>query len=205
MTIGDGLVSQIPALIISIAAGMVVSKAGVEGSADKALTTQLAMNPVGLGMVSASSGVIALIPGMPIIPFAALALGAGALAYKRVQDAKKPQPIDPAALEAAAPAEAEEEPISASLAIDDVKIELDTNGPICTVAHDKQQGRGRAAHLLPYWFRPSQYWGHGGPLIQEFKISLNHNRDPLRQAMQSLLFRLTEDVSVSIPDNFLNL
>ena len=126
MTIGDGLVSQIPALIISIAAGMVVSKAGVEGSADKALMTQLGMNPAGLGMVSASAGVIALIPGMPIIPFAVLSLGAGALAYKRIQDAKKPKPIDPAALEAAnaAPAEAEEEPISASLAIDDVKIEL---------------------------------------------------------------------------------
>jgi flagellar biosynthesis protein FlhA len=124
MTIGDGLVSQIPALIISIAAGMVVSKAGVEGSADKALTTQLAMNPVGLGMVSASSGVIALIPGMPIFPFAAMSLAAGALAYKRIQDAKKPKPIDPAELEAAAPSEPEEEPISASLAIDDVKIEL---------------------------------------------------------------------------------
>ena len=125
MTIGDGLVSQIPALIISIAAGMVVSKAGVEGSADKALTTQLPMNTAGLGMVSASAGIIALIPGMPIIPFAALSLGAGALAYKRIQDAKKPKPIDPSLLEAAsAPAEAEEEPISASLAIDDVKIEL---------------------------------------------------------------------------------
>ncbi|ATC23873.1 flagellar biosynthesis protein FlhA [Caulobacter vibrioides] len=124
MTIGDGLVSQIPALIISIAAGMVVSKAGVEGSADKALTTQLAMNPVGLGMVSASSGIIALIPGMPIFPFAAMALAAGALAYKRVQDAKKPKALDPADLEAAAPSEPEEEPISASLAIDDVKIEL---------------------------------------------------------------------------------
>jgi flagellar biosynthesis protein FlhA len=125
MTIGDGLVSQIPALIISIAAGMVVSKAGVEGSADKALVTQLAMNPAGLGMVSASAGIIALIPGMPIIPFAILSLGAGALAYKRVQDAKKPKLIDPSLLaDAAAPAEAEEEPISASLAIDDVKIEL---------------------------------------------------------------------------------
>ncbi|NQE64575.1 flagellar biosynthesis protein FlhA [Caulobacter sp. RHG1] len=126
MTIGDGLVSQIPALIISIAAGMVVSKAGVEGSADKALMTQLGMNPAGLGMVSASSGIIALIPGMPILPFAALAIGAGALAYKRVQDAKKPKPIDLSDMDAAAgaPAEAEEEPISASLAIDDVKIEL---------------------------------------------------------------------------------
>ena len=125
MTIGDGLVSQIPALIISIAAGMVVSKAGVEGSANKALTTQLAMNPVALGMVSASAGVIALIPGMPIIPFAALAAGAGFLAYRRATKAKEPEPLSPAELEAAAAAaEPEEEPISASLAIDDVKIEL---------------------------------------------------------------------------------
>ena len=88
----------------------------------------------------------------------------------------------------------------------DVKIELGPNGPICTVAHDKQQGRGRASHLLPYWFRPSQYWGHGGPLIQEFKISLNHEvRDPLRHAVESLLIRLTGGYAVSIPDNFLNL
>ncbi|MFZ0268514.1 flagellar biosynthesis protein FlhA [Caulobacter sp.] len=125
MTIGDGLVSQIPALIISIAAGMVVSKAGVEGSANKALTTQLAMNPVALGMVSASAGVIALIPGMPIIPFAALAMGSGYLAYRRATKAKEPEPLSLADLEAAAAsAEPEEEPISASLAIDDVKIEL---------------------------------------------------------------------------------
>ncbi|WP_419254382.1 flagellar biosynthesis protein FlhA [Caulobacter sp. ErkDOM-YI] len=123
MTIGDGLVSQIPALIISIAAGMVVSKAGVEGSANAALTKQLSMNPVALGMVSASSGVMALIPGMPIIPFAALSLGAGFLAYRRSMTAKLPPPIDPALAEAVA-GEPEEEPISASLAIDDVKIEL---------------------------------------------------------------------------------
>src|SRR5579875_3828567 len=47
LTIGEGLVSQVPALIISIAAGFLVSKAGVEGSADKALATQLAANPIG--------------------------------------------------------------------------------------------------------------------------------------------------------------
>jgi flagellar biosynthesis protein FlhA len=83
MTIGDGLVSQIPALVISIAAGLLVSKSGVEGSADKALVAQLAMNPVSLGMVSAASGVLALVPGMPIAPFAALSLGAGVLAWRR--------------------------------------------------------------------------------------------------------------------------
>src|SRR5512143_46941 len=90
MTIGDGLVSQIPALIISIAAGLLVSKSGVEGSADKALVTQLAMNPVALGMVSAASGVIAIIPGMPIIPFAGLAIAAGALAWRRARKAAEP-------------------------------------------------------------------------------------------------------------------
>src|SRR6185312_1385374 len=127
MTIGDGLVTQVPALVISIAAGFLVSKAGVEGSADKALVNQLAMNPISLGMVSAASGVIAFVPGMPIIPFAAIAAGAGALAWKRGQEAKKaeeeakkPQPV------AAGPAAegVDEEPITSALAIDDVKIEL---------------------------------------------------------------------------------
>src|SRR6185369_10119568 len=94
MTIGDGLVSQIPALVISIAAGFLVSKSGVEGSADKALVTQLAMNPVSLGMVSATAGVIALVPGMPLIPFAAISMGAGALAWRRSQKALEPPPVE---------------------------------------------------------------------------------------------------------------
>ena len=121
MTIGDGLVSQVPALIISIAAGLLVSKAGVDGAADKALVTQLAMNPVGLGMVSATSGVLAFIPGMPIIPFLAVAVGAGLLAWHRSHPVPE---LAPALDLAAAPLEQEEEPISASLAIDDIKIEL---------------------------------------------------------------------------------
>ena len=120
MTIGDGLVSQIPALVISIAAGFLVSKSGVEGSADKALVAQLAMNPIALGMVSAAAGVIALVPGMPIIPFAAISLGAGTLAWRRSQNALA---AAPQVIEAKA-APAEEEPISTALAIDDIKIEL---------------------------------------------------------------------------------
>jgi len=127
MTIGDGLVTQVPALVISIAAGFLVSKAGVEGSADKALVNQLAMNPVSLGMVSAASGVIAFVPGMPIIPFAAIAAGAGALAWKRSQ-ATRQADNDAKALKttAAGPAAegSDEEPIASALAIDDVKIEL---------------------------------------------------------------------------------
>jgi flagellar biosynthesis protein FlhA len=123
MTIGDGLVSQIPALIISIAAGFLVSKAGVDGAADKALVTQLAMNPIALGMVSATAGVLALIPGMPIIPFAALAAGAGFLAWKRGRKAAEPPPVELVPMTSQAAAD-QEEPISQSLAIDEIKIEL---------------------------------------------------------------------------------
>jgi flagellar biosynthesis protein FlhA len=119
MTIGDGLVSQIPALIISIAAGLLVSKSGVEGSADKALVAQLAMNPVSLGMVSAAAGVIAFVPGMPILPFATISLAAGTLAWRRSKvEAELPK------VEIAADAAPEEEPISQTLAIDEIKIEL---------------------------------------------------------------------------------
>ena len=120
MSIGDGLVSQIPALIISIAAGFLVSKAGVEGSADKALVTHLATNPISLGMVAATAGVLAIIPGMPIIPFAALSIGSGMLAWRRSQQASAPPVVE---IEQTS-AEPEEEPISQTLAIDEIKIEL---------------------------------------------------------------------------------
>ena len=119
LTVGEGLVSQVPALIISIAAGFLVSKSGVEGSADKALVAQLAKNPVSLGMVSAASGVIALVPGMPLAPFAAISVGAGYLAWRAART--KPEPVAPAD---SGPVEQVEEPIASALAIDDVKIEL---------------------------------------------------------------------------------
>ena len=119
MTIGDGLVTQIPALIISIAAGFLVSKAGVEGSADKALVTQLAMNPAALSIVSAAAGVLALVPGMPILPFAAIAVASGMLAWRRAQKAQ-----EPALVEIVPVAEPVEEPIAQTLAIDEIKIEL---------------------------------------------------------------------------------
>ena len=122
MTIGDGLVSQIPALVISIAAGFLVSKAGVEEAADKALITQLATNPVSLGIVSAASGVIALVPGMPILPFAAISIGAGVLAWRRSQQSKS-RVAAAAEAEPGAPTDVEE-PITSALTIDDIKIEL---------------------------------------------------------------------------------
>jgi flagellar biosynthesis protein FlhA len=88
LTVGDGLVTQIPALIVSIAAGLLVSKAGVSGTADKALATQLAGAPKSLGMAAAVMIAIALLPGMPILPFLSLALLAGWFAYKLNREQK---------------------------------------------------------------------------------------------------------------------
>jgi flagellar biosynthesis protein FlhA len=125
LTIGDGLVTQVPAIIVSIAAGFLVSKAGVEGTADKALVAQLATNPVSLGVVSAASGLIGLIPGMPLLPFAALAIGAGFMAWRLGRNRLKPQPSEAEiAAAAAGPREDVEEPIGTALTIDEVKIEL---------------------------------------------------------------------------------
>ena len=126
LTVGDGLVSQIPSLIVSTAAGLLVSKAGVLGSADKALVAQFTGYPKALGMSSAVIGVLAFLPGMPILPFVALAGGIGYLAFRST--GKKAAAVARAAAEAlsgkvgARPAD--EVPIADSLKIDELKLEL---------------------------------------------------------------------------------
>jgi flagellar biosynthesis protein FlhA len=81
LTVGDGLVTQVPALIVSTAAGLLVSKAGVSGAADKALVKQFSGYPQALGMSAGVMFVLALLPGIPTIPFLALAGGAAAMAW----------------------------------------------------------------------------------------------------------------------------
>ncbi|MFC4725192.1 flagellar biosynthesis protein FlhA [Glycocaulis abyssi] len=126
LTIGDGLVSQIPALIVSLAAGLLVSKAGVDGEADKAVFGQLAANPTGMAMVSAAAISIGLLPGMPLFPFAALAAAAGTTAF--IMNRRKIQTAEREATaiqtEAAEAQQQTEAPIEDSLHIDELKIEL---------------------------------------------------------------------------------
>jgi flagellar biosynthesis protein FlhA len=87
LTVGDGLVTQIPALIVSTAAGLLVTKAGIAGSADKAMLRQLSDYPKALGMSGAVMIIMALLPGIPMLPFMLLGGGAGALAF--VMDKKQ--------------------------------------------------------------------------------------------------------------------
>ena len=68
LTVGDGLVTQVPALIVSLAAGLLVSKAGVAGAADKALIAQFSGYPKALGMSAAVMPAMAVLPGIPVDP-----------------------------------------------------------------------------------------------------------------------------------------
>src|SRR5476651_694391 len=124
LTVGDGLVTQVPALIVSTAAGLLVAKAGVAGSADKALLKQLSGYPKALGMSGAVMLVMSLLPGIPMLPFLALGGGAGALAYIIDKRTRRDLATEARKADAAAKAETAEEPISTSLKIDDLKVEL---------------------------------------------------------------------------------
>jgi flagellar biosynthesis protein FlhA len=127
LTVGDGLVTQIPALIVSTAAGLLVSKAGVSGAADKALMKQLSGYPQAAAMSSGVMLVLAMLPGIPMIPFLLLGGGAAFLAFtarNRNRATALAEAKAAAAPAAAAASAAAEEPISAALKIDDLKVEL---------------------------------------------------------------------------------
>jgi flagellar biosynthesis protein FlhA len=81
VSIGDGLVSQIPALIVSVAAGLLVTRASSSSDMGSALTRQLAMHPRAIGILAGMMGLFAIVPGLPALPFLILGGGAGSLAY----------------------------------------------------------------------------------------------------------------------------
>jgi flagellar biosynthesis protein FlhA len=89
LSVGDGLVTQIPALIVSLAAGLLVTKGGTRGSADKAIFAQFGNYPRALNLSGAVMILLAIAPGLPLLPFAALAallLFGGALIPRRRQE-----------------------------------------------------------------------------------------------------------------------
>jgi len=89
LTIGDGLVSQIPSLIISMASGLLVTKAGTTGATDKLIFGQLGRYPQALMMTSIVTGLMAFLPGLPFIPFALISGIIGGTAYKIYTTRKK--------------------------------------------------------------------------------------------------------------------
>ncbi len=135
LTIGDGLVTQIPALIVSTAAGILVTKAGIDGSSEKAVLGQLSRMPAPMGITSTLLFGFAILPGIPFAPFAVLSAVTGFMAYsmhkqnalKITAEAKAGGgvPGTPGgAAGASAPGAAGDEKISESLMIDGLRLEL---------------------------------------------------------------------------------
>ncbi len=116
LTVGDGLVSQIPALLVSTAAGIVVTKGGVEGPADAALMRQLGGSPKPLALAGAAAAALALMPGLPALPFLALSGLACGGAWMRWK-----HPVNAVVEAPAVPSEA---PITDALRIDSIRLEL---------------------------------------------------------------------------------
>ncbi|CAA7616503.1 Flagellar biosynthesis protein FlhA [Magnetospirillum sp. LM-5] len=126
LTVGDGLVTQVPALLVSVAAGILVTKAGVTDTVDKALSTQLGGYPRAMGTAAGLITMMAIVPGMPFLPFFMLGGGMGLAAYfvDKQQRIKVERETIEAEEKARQTTPVAEEPISTALRIDTVRLEL---------------------------------------------------------------------------------
>ena len=124
LTIGDGLVTQIPALIVSTAAGMLVTRSGVQGAADEAVLGQLTNYPIALTLATGLLVTVALLPGIPAIPFLALAGVTGGTAFALNQRQQQEKKEEARVEEEKQSAPLPEEPIGAALQIDNIRLEL---------------------------------------------------------------------------------
>uniref|UniRef100_A0A2A4YRB0 Flagellar biosynthesis protein FlhA n=1 Tax=OCS116 cluster bacterium TaxID=2030921 RepID=A0A2A4YRB0_9PROT len=130
LTIGDGLVSQIPSLIVSVSAGLLVSKAGVTGSADKAMIKQLSAYPKALGLASTMMIGMAFLPGIPMIPFFIMGGAAGYAAYsstKKDQISRLKVAAKRIAEDMTGSEKSEDEPIATALKMDELRLEIGIN------------------------------------------------------------------------------
>jgi flagellar biosynthesis protein FlhA len=124
LTIGDGLVSQIPALLISTATGIIVTRAASEANLGNDVSRQLLSNPKALAVVAALLGALALVPGLPTLSLMAIAAGVGGVAYLTRQSQQRQLALAAAQEAAALAAPKEPESPSALLAVDPMEIEI---------------------------------------------------------------------------------
>jgi flagellar biosynthesis protein FlhA len=137
LSIGDGLVSQVPALITSTAAGILITRATAKNDLGRELGRQLLFYPKALTILSGMLGVMALVPGLPMLPFLVLAIITGLLSYSihrhgtpelsgpNAVAGMSGKPMDAKAAGAGAPGEAKPaEKIESLLTLDTLQIEL---------------------------------------------------------------------------------
>ena len=136
LTIGDGLVSQIPALMISTAAGLVVTRSSSGSALDLQMRTQLFSNPRVLAVVSGAALLFALIPGMPAFPFLVLSAIMGSLSYYAKKSKEAPAPVETA--EEIKASEPFEEKVEQYLQVDPIEVEIGYG--LISLVDEKQGG-----------------------------------------------------------------
>jgi len=135
LAIGDGLVSQIPAIVISTSAGFLISKTSTLESLSHDLVRQMLSRSRPIGIAAFLFGAMVLVPGFPKVPFIVLSLGAGLLARalrrQERQAEEKPEPAHPAR-------EAGEQPVEAMLDVDRIAVQVGAR--LIRVVDPRRQG-----------------------------------------------------------------
>ena len=127
LTIGDGLVSQIPSLFISVAGGLVVTRSASSEKLDVELTKQFGAKPKALALASATLVLIGLLPGFPMLPFLLMASITGGMAFYKTKQMKtnSEESLRNEIMEVeSAAAPPAEQPVEELLKVDPVEIEL---------------------------------------------------------------------------------
>lgn len=124
MTIGDGLVSQIPALLISTASGMIVSRAASEGNLSNELTDQLLGNPKTVVIAGTFVFFLGMMPGLPVVPFWSIAGFLFFMAFKNFRSAELKEAEDLKASEADAIVQKKDDPVENYLVMDTLELEI---------------------------------------------------------------------------------
>jgi flagellar biosynthesis protein FlhA len=122
LTVGDALVSQVPAVIISVASALLLARGGTVGSTDLSFFAQLGRYPAALATVSGLMALIGLVPGMPVAPFALAAIALGVMAWRTRAAARRPPPMPEPA-----PVQPLRKSIGDVLDFDDIHIEFASN------------------------------------------------------------------------------
>ncbi|MFU8819099.1 MAG: flagellar biosynthesis protein FlhA [Desulfurivibrio sp.] len=142
LTIGDGLVSQIPALVISTSTGIIVSRAASEQSMGKEFARQFGMQPQALAVSSGIIMMLGLVPGLPTLPFLLLGSMMGGmawLAYQRTSgEARDLEAEEKEQQKAAAPDPGSPEAVEALLPLD--ALELEVGYGLIPLVDENQQG-----------------------------------------------------------------
>lgn len=139
LTIGDGLVSQVPALLISVAAGLIISRTSSESSLDKDLSTQLTGRARPLLVVAGVAVVMGLLPGFPFLPFALLGISIGSIGLLRQRQTRfaEREKLREELAQADAAKKVPEQPLEELIKVDPVEVEIGLN--LLPLA-DEQQG-----------------------------------------------------------------